>query len=237
MTKEKKPRRVRWTLLVLLWIWAITIFATLDLFTNVGEFDTIRPRAAIYRGMRIAAHKMIGEPIAETASSSTAIRAKSAAVLLAEKLDLVRSLEDWDSLGGYAANGEDPRVRILALRTLVQRFGARARDTLVRTARDNEEILKVRRHAARLVGRTGSGAAGELEAMLDSKLPLAVRGGAVFGLGELSTAAATERLLAYAADPKSRVRPEALAAIERISGAEAAPLLRHCSISVDKFFN
>ena len=63
-TKSSKPR-VRKTLLLLLWIWALCVFLTLDLFLNVREFDAIRPRADIYRGMRAAAHKMIGEPYLE----------------------------------------------------------------------------------------------------------------------------------------------------------------------------
>ena len=66
MTTDSNRRpRVRLTLLVLLWIWAACIFLTLDLFMNVREFDAVRPRARIYRGMRAAAHKMIGEPYLE----------------------------------------------------------------------------------------------------------------------------------------------------------------------------
>ena len=50
-TKAPRPR-VRKTLLVLLWIWAACVFLTLDLFLNVREFDAVRPRAGISRGMR-----------------------------------------------------------------------------------------------------------------------------------------------------------------------------------------
>lgn len=57
----KKPR-VRWTLLALLWFWALCVFVTLDLFRNVGAFDSIRPRATIYRAMRYVAHRMVQEP-------------------------------------------------------------------------------------------------------------------------------------------------------------------------------
>lgn len=49
-------------LLVLLLVWALTVFVTVDLFLNVPEFDKVRPRAALYRGMRIAGHEMVGEP-------------------------------------------------------------------------------------------------------------------------------------------------------------------------------
>lgn len=54
--------RVRWTLLVLLWVWAACIALVLDLFLNVNEFDGIRPRAPLYRAMRTVAHEMVGEP-------------------------------------------------------------------------------------------------------------------------------------------------------------------------------
>ncbi len=65
MTTNSPKPRVRKTLLVLLWIWAACIFLTLDLFVNVSQFDAVRPQARIYRGMRAAAHKMIGEPYLE----------------------------------------------------------------------------------------------------------------------------------------------------------------------------
>ena len=54
-------KRVRPLLLVLLWVWAVCIFMILDLFLNIPEFDAVRPRASLYRGMRIAAHRMVGE--------------------------------------------------------------------------------------------------------------------------------------------------------------------------------
>ena len=46
---------MRFRLLVLLWVWALLVFTVVDLFWNVREFDTVRPRAPLYRGMRIAA--------------------------------------------------------------------------------------------------------------------------------------------------------------------------------------
>ncbi len=57
-------------MLVLLWIWAICIFTVVDLFRNVDEFDGIRPRSKLYRGMRVAAHKMVGEPIRAEATGT-----------------------------------------------------------------------------------------------------------------------------------------------------------------------
>ena len=62
MTRESSPRRrVRKTLLVLLWAWAACIALVVDLFWNVEEFDRVRPRAGFYRDMRFAAHRMVGE--------------------------------------------------------------------------------------------------------------------------------------------------------------------------------
>ncbi len=63
-TKAPRPR-VRKTLLVLVCIWSLTVFLTVDLFLNIPEFDAVRPRAEIYRAMRYAAHKMVGEPYRE----------------------------------------------------------------------------------------------------------------------------------------------------------------------------
>ena len=56
-----KVRRIRPMLLVLLWVWAGCVFLTLDLFLNVREFDAIRPRASLYRGMRSVGHELVGE--------------------------------------------------------------------------------------------------------------------------------------------------------------------------------
>ncbi len=35
--------RIRWRLLALLWIWAVLMFVTFDLFVNVPAFDRVRP--------------------------------------------------------------------------------------------------------------------------------------------------------------------------------------------------
>jgi hypothetical protein len=59
---KKARRRVRPTLLVLLWIWALCVFVVIDLFRNVPAFDRIRPSADVYRATRFAAHKLVGEP-------------------------------------------------------------------------------------------------------------------------------------------------------------------------------
>jgi len=61
--KTNNPRRrIRPTLLVLLWVWALCVFTVVDLFWNVPEFDTVRPRSVAYQSMRYAAHDLVGEP-------------------------------------------------------------------------------------------------------------------------------------------------------------------------------
>ena len=116
-------------------------------------------------------------------------------------------------------------MRIVALRALAQRFGPEAQDTLLAVVRDEQEILKVCKQAARFLGRTGPTAEGDLERLLGSDLPLEVRAGAVLGLGELGSAFAAERLLALAGDGTSPFRTAALRAIARMSNPEAAPVL------------
>ena len=73
-------KRTRPTLLVLLWIWAASVFLILDLFLNISEFDRHRPRAPIYRGMRSAAHKMVGEPYYDSSQSVAARQSGGARV-------------------------------------------------------------------------------------------------------------------------------------------------------------
>ena len=72
---EKRPRkRIRPLTLVLLWVWAICMFLVIDLFFNVNTLDPIRPRSSIYRGTRVAAHRMVGEPIEEPWDASAGPR-------------------------------------------------------------------------------------------------------------------------------------------------------------------
>ncbi len=49
-------------LLLFLWVWALCIFVTLDLFLNVSEFDAIRPKSESYRALRQRGHGLVGEP-------------------------------------------------------------------------------------------------------------------------------------------------------------------------------
>ena len=99
---------------------------------------------------------------------------------------------------------------------------------------DDAEMFKVRKQAARFMGRTGNGADGDFERVLDTELPRAVRAGAILGLGELGHAAGAERLLEYAADPNSIFRTDAVSAIARLATREAAPLLREAALQAGR---
>lgn len=67
-------RRVRATLLVLLWIWTACVALVLDLFSSVSQFDGIRPRSALYRSCRQVAHELVGEPLHDEQSATTGAR-------------------------------------------------------------------------------------------------------------------------------------------------------------------
>jgi len=58
-------RRVGPLLLVLVCLWSLTVFLTVDLFLNAHELDRVRPQARFYRAMRSVGHKMVGEPYLE----------------------------------------------------------------------------------------------------------------------------------------------------------------------------
>jgi len=216
----------------MLWIWAALVFTVVDLFRNVPEFDRVRPDWGLYRGMRVAAHRMVGEPIADgdvdvaptgreaarpgPLADAGALRASLAAATLASSAAELETL---------AVDGPDPRVRIHALRLLAERFGAEARPTLLQVIDDRDEADTVRRQATRFLGRTGGGALETLERVLAADLPERVRCGAVDALGDLATAPAARRALQIAAGPPSRMRGVATDALARMGSAEAAPLL------------
>lgn len=70
--RRHRHSRLRGLTLVLLWLWVVCVFVVVDLFLNVGEFDSIRPRAALYRAMRWGGHDLVGEPYTEDDESSVA---------------------------------------------------------------------------------------------------------------------------------------------------------------------
>lgn len=203
-------RRVRPHLLVLLWIWAALVFVVLDLFLNVPEFDGIRPRAPLYRAMRMTAHELVNEPYLEDAPAITAPSLGSA--LLATERATFEGLRErgW-------GEGEDPRVRIKALRLLAERFPGEARPALLRVVRDDSDSPKVRAEAARFLGRTGPGALTDLEVLAQAR---ETSDGALRGMGDLGTAAAAEALLRWA-----KTRPVAREALARVANPDAVPVL------------
>jgi HEAT repeat protein len=233
-------KRVRGTLLILLWAWVIVVFMTLDLFFNVSGFDSVRPRSETYRAARYAAHKMVGEEYVDGDFPNPQVNAlpplppsalgnrSPAAVRLASELAAVRELEEAraiDDLREVATSAGDPRVRIAAMRGLANQAGAEARDLLRDCVLDASELDGVRAKAAMFIGRTGEDSMGLLEEILHSQLSDEIRAGAVLGLKELRSYAATERVLAIAAGPDAALRRAALRAISRSSSAAAAPLL------------
>lgn len=139
-------QRVRPLLLVLLWVWAGCIALVLDLFLNVEELDSIRPRAPLYRAMRHVAHDMVGEPILD-GDSSPAVTAKalpSGRTARATSAPAgTRAIPSSRHPGGRpdlrtpqgrrlleqlrhaAANEDDPDKRAGALRSLEAMFGKR----------------------------------------------------------------------------------------------------------------
>lgn len=61
-----KKRKVRWTLLALLWAWAGVMFLVVDLFASPEEFDRMRPDSDLYRATQVVAHEMVGRDYDET---------------------------------------------------------------------------------------------------------------------------------------------------------------------------
>jgi len=152
-------------------------------------------------------------------------RSTAATGSLAEALTAVaryRASRSMTMLALFATHAADPRVRIRALRAVAELFGAEARPILLSAVEDVAELEKVRREAARLLGRTGSGAGAELDRLVNSDLPPRVRGGAVLGLAELGTAIGATRAFGIAATPEHPMRLEAATALARMSAPEAA---------------
>ena len=218
-TTETK-RRVGKRTLILLWAWVICMVVVIDLFLNVDELDGIRPRAEIYRGMRTAAHKMVGEPIDGYDSNTMRAVTRSKAVGLADELARATDDNRPDVSRWLAANAADARVRIAALEKLGDR------KVLLQAAKDSAQTPKVRRAAAKLLGRFGTMT--DLEEIVSSKLPLVVRQGAILGMGELGSVEATERLLALAQDPDHT--STAADALAHVSNRKAGPVLRQAAL-------
>jgi hypothetical protein len=164
MPKTKPKPGVRWTLLVLLWAWALCMALVLDLFRNVEAFDRIRPDTRLYRATRFAAHRMVGEPYRERDEFVWARRtptAPSASPTLAPAVSAVSSrpsprFRTPDSPQGrrflqglrrVASTSPDPARRIAAVRGIARIF--RDRDALRAVADDPAQQESVRAAARR----------------------------------------------------------------------------------------
>ena len=207
--------RVRKTLCVLMWAWALLTFVILDLFRNVPAFDSVRPRSPTYRAMRYAAHEMIGEPYFDRDFVEWARKPRAdAARGLRIALSGVEHEDSLVALQRLARESNDSRVRIRALRRLATEHGGRARRAVLSIAWDEDETEKVRAQAARYLGRTGEGALADLDHLAD-RAPPRVREGALWGYAELGSPAAVRAL----------VERDATVALARVVKPEAVPAL------------
>lgn len=165
----------------------------------------------------MAAHEAKSER--QAAGRSASSRSLDGALAAVARHREERSLQ---SLAQLATDGRDPRVRIRALAALAEVFGAEALPILWAVIEDGAETDKVRREAARFLGRTGEDAGAELKRLLDLDLPPRVQGGAVLGMAESGTARGATRVYEIAAAPEHPMRLEASAALGRIVAPEAA---------------
>ena len=107
-------KRVRPRLVILLWIWGLLMFVVVDLFRNVPEFDRVRPEWRTYQEMRLAAHRIVDEPL-DFVTASPRRRTRTLRAGLAR----VDRLEDIELLVETALDEAiDPRVRGRAMRSL-----------------------------------------------------------------------------------------------------------------------
>jgi len=174
-TTKPKTRRVRPLLLVLLWIWAGCVALVLDLFWNVAEFDGVRPRASLYRGVRAVAHGMVGEPLYEEVLPTGPRAARTEPKPLATRGDarlLARPVsrhpggrpdaatpqgqELLSGLVAAAGSAQDPAKRRAAVRSLAAMFGPDAHGALSGIAEDPAQPDDVGDLASTLLARSSS---------------------------------------------------------------------------------
>jgi HEAT repeat protein len=224
--------RIRWRLLVLLWIWAACVFLILDLFLNVDAFDAIRPRALLYRGTRVAAHKMVGEPIRDTDFPGLVLKRPNRAPLPAaahasafrQRLGELKQLgkeRAFEALRAALTDEPDPRHRVAAMRVLAESFGEGARETLLARMRDHYETEWVRGEAAHFVGWTGPGSFDVLDQVLTASWPVVIRAGALRGLGRHGSVSAVRRAIDCLGEDSPPLTRAAREVLERASDPEA----------------
>lgn len=152
------------------------------------------------------------------------------AAQLASELRRVSNVMNPAALLEIAHSATDPRVRIGALRRLVEILGAKARKALLVVVNGSEEHPKVRKQAARLLGQTGPDSDVDLGRILASDLPAMIRAGAVLGLGDMGTVSSAEAVLSYAAGIQLALRAAGLEALAHISTSEGALILREAAL-------
>ena len=205
----KPAQRIRFRLLVLLWVWALLVFAIVDLFWNVQEFDGVRPRASLYHGMRAAAHQMVGEPLDASGLSRDSVLAATPS-----------RAGEFASLRRAALRSDiDPVLRARVLGDFAGTFGPEAVSTLLAVVHNAEEPELLRAECARLLGHAGDLSA--LVCLIESDLPDRIKEAAVRGLAVLGTEQAADEAVARAADPLSRTSLMAVRTIEAFEQPEA----------------
>jgi hypothetical protein len=140
----RTPRkRVRVTLLVLLWIWAGSVFLVLDLFLNVPEFDAVRPRAGFYWAMRKTAHDMVGESMCDPSPWDARVGISHEVVEDARWEDLERIREAIEDRRWADAHRLADRAPIVDLRdrALAPELAAGLRRVLDEKAHTRQEAL------------------------------------------------------------------------------------------------
>jgi len=175
MSARGKTRRVRPLLLVLLWIWVVAVAVVVDMFWNVDEFDGIRPRARLYRGMRTAGHKMVGVPVEE--EHHAVLRWRGRLLLEAKTPDDVRAIVTFCRQAGHSDAPALRKVALTAEDPLAVGNAMRALGRLRRVARDAElvallgdERSRVRHETVLALGASGDpSAVGALEPLLGDK--------------------------------------------------------------------
>jgi hypothetical protein len=159
-------RRIRWTLLVLLWLWVGCIVLVLDLFWNVSAFDRVRPDATLYRATRYVAHRLVGERYVDDDAFGRAT--PEVAPYRPERTSMIRPTDYrvgskpdaatpagarlLDGLARVARTSPDPQRRIAALRSMARMFKADARAELERASKDHD--VMVRTAALEFLGET-----------------------------------------------------------------------------------
>jgi len=200
MSAQGKTRRVRPLLLVLLWIWVIAVAVVVDMFWNVDEFDGIRPRAKLYRGMRIAGHSMVGVPVKEARYPLRRWRGRL--LTEAKTPEDVRAMVTFCRQAGYSDVRALKKVALTAKDPLAVGNAIRALGRLRKVAQD-----------AKLVG------------LLEDERTR-VRHETVLALGESGDRSAVGHLKPLLVDKDATTRMLAVRAIGEIGGVEATQLLK-----------